>query len=71
MRNIHYGVAHIDGMGRDVDVRVPAINIDNFYHTVSIVTEVHMKVMQRTISMEYAIEIGFINLKVLEDHKII
>lgn len=71
MKNIHYGSAFIDGAGKDVNIRIPAINIDNFNHTVTIITEIGLEVRQRTISMEHAMEIGFINLKALDNHKVI
>jgi hypothetical protein len=66
-KTIVYGNAFMDvKSGKNADIHVTGIHVDNFNHTITVIREIGLNVESFDITMEAAIAIGFINLDVLE-----
>ena len=65
---INYGVGFLDVNQNQVTHKVTSIHFDNFKHTVKVVIEKGIEISQPEMTMEYAQEIGFINIQALKSY---
>jgi len=59
---IIYGIGDYDKNGKEVDVNITSINVDNFNRTISVTREIGCDVKTFELTIEFAQKIGFINI---------